>query len=361
MKDSTHIILWAIGIVATFLSTLVATHPDILFQPVIKISVNLFADGNSTATLAQVKIENVGSQPAKNVRLTINPSHDIIRFKTDFHTEELTLIDNGPRSLIGLMPRLAQNTYVTINTWLNATKTDITFYDIYVTSDQGSQRYYLGKERLDVINSLAYSALAALTVLLIRLIKKKFKEQTPDRYVIDLARKLEKLVIEFDENFLSHIGTPDRRAYPTPLLNLFSYIQQLSIQWDGKGDEPYTVSEINSRLSYVATGLMYLKRRIKHVTKQPSLLNKEILQDLIEEFVMLINQYPADFRLPRMFEVAKNTSISEKEVYLNFRERYNSYLDRLRQFVHDAMQDLNWTPSFDYRNNPQDARIIRDI
>ena len=74
---------------------------------------------------------------------------------------------------------------------------------------------------------------------------------------------------------------------------------------------------------------------------------------------MVVNQYPADFRLARMFEVAENTSISEKEDYQNFREHYNSYLRGLRRLVFGVSQDLHWTPSFDYRTNPPNARIIR--
>ena len=52
-------------------------------------------------------------------------------------------------------------------------------------------------------------------------------------------------------------------SYQLSLYNVFSYIRQLNIQWNGKGDEPYTVSEVDSRLIKVANGIMYLKSKIK--------------------------------------------------------------------------------------------------
>ena len=108
-----------------------------------------------------------------NLRVTINPEHNMTSYKPEFYTEEVTLQDTGPRSLIAKLPRLAPGAQVQVAVMLNSTDPTPSFR-IWANHDSGSSagRYkteIVTRESLEqlavILYVVAYGMLAAIVVL----------------------------------------------------------------------------------------------------------------------------------------------------------------------------------------------------
>lgn len=131
------------GIVISFLAVFLPLYSDIITNPDIKINLGptkYYDEYIST----EILVKNTGLKPATNLRLTINPSDEIINYKSTFYTEDISLKSNGPNSLIGKMDRLAN--VQTVKIQVNLTATELNQYSIFATHDSGSTSFYHNKE-----------------------------------------------------------------------------------------------------------------------------------------------------------------------------------------------------------------------
>ena len=137
------------GIVISFLVVFLPLYLDIITNPDIKISLGPTTSHDKYIS-SEVIVKNKGLKPATNLRITINPSDEILNFEPKFYTEDMSLKQNGPNSLIGKMDRLANPQTVKINVNLNAT--EIEQYSIFVTHDTGSTTYFYHKDAVEQID-----------------------------------------------------------------------------------------------------------------------------------------------------------------------------------------------------------------
>lgn len=148
------------GFVLSFLAVFLPLYADVLFKPNIKIEAVPESNGNNT--LVKLTMENIGSRPATNLRLTINPEYDIISYQPIFYTEEIMFETTGSKNVIGKMERLANGQQVVITTLLNST--DLSKYAVFATHDDGSSSYLYNKEKKQPDLVLLYAILFGIVV-----------------------------------------------------------------------------------------------------------------------------------------------------------------------------------------------------
>lgn len=183
-------ILKILAFVISFFAVFIPMYSEVILNPDIKINVKPIQQND--LTLAEITVKNTGFKPATNLRLTINPEYDIIEFKTVFYTEEIELYDNGPRSLIGNMERLANGQKIIISLLIDST--DLSDFGIHATHDHGSTTYYYDKKsegqrdvllELSIVSGIIASVAAGLsTSIIIR--RYETKTQTADRGGVNL-------------------------------------------------------------------------------------------------------------------------------------------------------------------------------
>ena len=143
MESKKTIIISSISLIISLLAFF-GFH-DIVFQPHLNILIRGGDHGNGTSMLF-VEINNTGSAPATNVRLTLNPTSDIIETRTELSADKLELQKRGSRSVTGELPRLSVGSQIVVSTLQNSLihDTDVT---VYVTYDQGEMIKYNTQEK----------------------------------------------------------------------------------------------------------------------------------------------------------------------------------------------------------------------
>jgi tetratricopeptide (TPR) repeat protein len=164
-------ILTILTLIGTFFGPLLIA---LIISPIIVFDVNYKIIGNETDSI--IKISNIGFSPATNVIITINPDRDIIKSSSPYHTDKITINNNGPLSHVAEMERLSNSQQVVIATSHNTTSKSLDFLKVVVTHDKGSATYEKSKFTSFNNLSIAFFISAILTIIAAILINfTKFK------------------------------------------------------------------------------------------------------------------------------------------------------------------------------------------
>lgn len=147
---NTNNLLTLIGIVVTLIISLLAFFEinEVIFAPDINVSVEFGYSRDYTnketeepASFAMISIFNNGTAPATNLRVVINPSHEILKGKKEYLIERVTLEQPGTKSYVIETSRLTVGDNISYSFITNSNINEEN-YIIWVAYDQGKPVKY---------------------------------------------------------------------------------------------------------------------------------------------------------------------------------------------------------------------------